>query len=75
MHPADANDLERWIKQLSKSAKGRNAMRHVLAWMDDDGLALDIHNQEAIWALIALCWRYPGSTRDAMREAVGQAVS
>jgi membrane protein required for beta-lactamase induction len=71
MHPADANDLTRYIKQLSKSQKGRNAIRHILTWLDDDGLALDYANQDAIVGVIWMAWKYPGSTRDAMRQAIG----
>lgn len=71
MHVLDQADLAKYVARLSNSQKGRNAMRHVLEWMDDDGCALDYANQDAIGALIALCWRYPGSTRDAMREAIG----
>lgn len=70
MHPADQADMMDAIKQLRRSEKGRNAIRHVLTWMDDDGAALDYHNQSAIQTLIALCWRMPGATRDAMRDVV-----
>ena len=72
MHTADENDLARHIHQLAGSEKGRDAMRRILDWMDGDGLTLDYANQHAASSLIALCWRHPGSTRDAMRTALGQ---
>lgn len=58
------------VAQLSKSDKGLSAMHHVLGWMDDEGLSLDGRNKVAILGLIELCWKHPGSTRDAMRDAL-----
>lgn len=63
-------DLARYVAQLSKSQKGLSAMRRILACLDDGGLSLDHQNKDAILALIVPSWRFPGSTRDAMREAV-----
>lgn len=64
-------DIQDAVAQLAKSRKGRNAMRHVLAWLDDDGLALDEQNQEAISVLLQAAWSgLAGSSRDAMRAAL-----
>ena len=70
MHPTDADSLNRYVKQLSRSERGRNALRRLLEWLDDDGIGLDYANQTAVLNVIALAWRYPGGTRDAMREIV-----
>lgn len=74
MYQVDQRDLANQIRQLRQTQRGRSAMRHILAWLDDDGLGLDDKNQAAIISLIALAFRYPGSTRDAMREVVGESV-
>lgn len=71
MHTKDAEDLEFAIKQLSKTERGRNAMRHILNWLDDDGLGLDVDNRSCCTMLLGICWRMPGSGRDAIREAIG----
>jgi hypothetical protein len=69
---AETSNLEQVIGQLSGSDRGRNAMRRILDWMDDDGLGLDMHNQTAALSLIAAAWRFPGSARDAIREAISE---
>jgi hypothetical protein len=53
---------------LAQSNRGRNAMKHLLAWLDDDGLALDGRGKNS--ALILLCGafaEFPGTARDVMR--------
>ena len=70
MNAAEHFQVRHAIEQLSRSAKGRNAMRNVLAWLDHDGLSLDGDNKRAILSLIQLAWRLPGSTRDLIREAI-----
>jgi hypothetical protein len=72
---ADAIDLDRTIEQLSRSERGRSAIRHVLTWLDDDGLGLDEPNQDAILILIGVAWRWPTSARDAMRETIANLSS
>lgn len=67
---ADRNRIQHCIKHLSVSERGRNSMRHVLNWLDQDGLLLDGDNKNAILILIDLAYRYPGSARDMMREAI-----
>lgn len=72
------HDRLRWIEdveQLSRSTKGRSAMRYVPAWLDDDGLALDHDNQEAICDLLDGAWGSgPGTVRDLMRDAIEEAA-
>jgi hypothetical protein len=58
-------------ERLKGSFRGRNAMRRLLEWLDDDGLGLDAANQEAVFALLDAAWGPKcGSTMDAMREAL-----
>jgi len=59
-------------ERLARSQRGRNAMRRVLDWLDDDGLGLDGGNKEAILCLLdAALHAHPMSARDAMRAALG----
>ena len=64
-------DLIDCANHLAKSAKGRSALIHILAWLDDTGLALDEVNKEAAMTLLMGAFgRYPGTARDAMRDAL-----
>lgn len=58
------------VKQLSRSRRGRNALRMLLALLDDGGISLDALNQFALLTLLQDAWAKPGSTRDLMREAL-----
>lgn len=60
------------VAQLAKSRRGRNAMRRLLEWMeDDDGLGLDQSNQEAYVHLVYACWGpVCGTALDAIRDEV-----
>jgi hypothetical protein len=63
--------LREAVDDLSKTERGRSAMCHLLAWLDDDGLGLDERNQEAYLIVLHLAWNgYAGTTRDLLREAV-----
>lgn len=65
--------MKHGAEKLSRSEHGRSAMKHVLAWLDDDGLSLDSNNQNAILMLLRAAWGgYAGTARDVMREAVGE---
>lgn len=67
----DRETIDRSVQLLARSRIGRNAMRRVLAWLDDDGLSLDGQGQDAVQSLLAAAWGpYAGSTRDAMRAAL-----
>lgn len=63
--------IENAVRQLSRSVAGRNTLKALLAWLDDDGLSLDANNQFAVRVLLDAAWgRFAGTTRDLMREAV-----
>lgn len=65
-------DLIDAAHHLSLTEKGRSALRHVLDWLDADGLSLDGVNKESIMTLLTGAFgEYPGTARDAMREALG----
>ena len=61
------------IHQLARSERGRHALRVLLDWLDDGGIALDQRNQQAVMTLLYDAWRRPGSTRDLMRDALATA--
>lgn len=64
-------DIRKVAEHLATTARGRSAMRHVLAWLDDDGLGLDGTNQAAIAVLLNAAWGpFAGTVRDAMRLAL-----
>jgi len=58
------------IERLSGSERGRNALRRISEWLDDDGIGLDERNQNAALTLLTVAWKRPGSTRDMLRDAV-----
>lgn len=65
--------IEAAVAQLNKTDRGRSAMRHMLGWLDDDGLGLDEKNKSAALTLLLGAWgTFPGSARDAMRDALGE---
>lgn len=64
-------DMTAAAEQLSRSQKGRAAMKSLLKFMDGDGLSLDQHNQIAVLQLLEGYWGpFTGSARDAMRDAL-----
>lgn len=63
-------DHQRAIAKLAKSVRGTSALAYLLDWLDDDGIGLDHHNQEAVLDLLRAAWARPGSTRDDMRTAL-----
>lgn len=66
------NELRIAAKHLSQTGRGRSAMRHVLAWLDDDGISLDSPNRNAITVLLLGAWGpFPATARDVMRESIG----
>lgn len=59
------------VQQLQKSRVGRNAIKALSAWLDNDGCLLDTANQEAVYRLLAGAWGgLAGSVTDALRDAV-----
>lgn len=71
---ADVQDEINWaVELLAGSERGRSALKHLLAWLDDDGLGLDQRNQDAATCLLTLAWQgCAGSVRDAMRLVVDE---
>lgn len=68
-----AISLNNAISVLSGSDRGRDAIRDLLALLDNGGLSLDHQGQRAVLALLELAWgSKPGSTLEAMREATSK---
>jgi len=58
---------------LAKSERGRSALRQLLMWLDFDGCSLDSTNKDCVLtALLGVFGKFPGSGRDAMRNALGE---
>jgi hypothetical protein len=54
---------------LAESEKGRQAMRDLLAFLDNGAIGLNEQNQAAIIALLDGAWgEYAGTARDVMRD-------
>lgn len=66
---------EEAIDHLASSERGREALRRLLAWLDDGGIGLDAVNQTAVLMVLVSAWRKPGSTRDLMRDALDGAAA
>lgn len=67
----ELQDLEHAVTILNRTDRGRNAMRHMLAWLDDDGLGLDGDGQVAARTLLNGAWDgWAGTARDLMRDAL-----
>ena len=63
------------VAQLSRSVQGRNALMHLLSWLDDQGLDLDQTNKAACLTLLNAAWGpCAGTARDAMRDALVEAA-
>lgn len=64
-------DLTHAARALARTERGRNALRRLLDWLDEDGLGLDFVGQEAALTLLEGAWgKYAHSARDAMRDAL-----
>lgn len=72
----DATNGQQMIEaanRLAKTTRGRNAMRRLLEWLDDDGLGLDGDGKRDTLTLLAGAFgRYPGTARDAMRDVMSR---
>ncbi len=65
------DQIDKAVCQLNKSSAGRNAIKSLLAWLEDDGLTLDGQNQNAVFLLLESAWGgFAGTTRDLMRETI-----
>lgn len=61
-------DLERAVVQLGHSDKGQQAMRNLLAFLENGGTSLDANNQLHILCLLSGAWgNYAGTTLEALR--------
>ena len=64
-------DLERAVTNLSRSDKGRQAMRDLLAFLENAGISLDAENQRHVLCLLSGAWgSYAGTTFEALRSVV-----
>lgn len=70
---SDEQLMQESAARLSRSPVGRNAMRHVLEWLDEDGLLLDFQNREDLLRLLQMAWgSYAGTARDVMHAAMNR---
>ena len=66
----DITELQAAVATLARTDRGRNAMRRLLYWLDDDGMGLDRYGQEAVVTVLWSAWGpFAGTARDLMREA------
>lgn len=71
MTPITQTQITRAISILSKSERGRAAMRDSLSMLDNGGISLDAFGQVALITLLTAAFTsHPGTARDAMREAI-----
>jgi hypothetical protein len=56
--------------RLCQSERGREAMKTLLAMLDDGAISLDHQNQLALTALLLAAFARPGTTLNAMRDAL-----
>lgn len=74
-HPKKSvdNELKEAALQLTRSARGRDALAGLLEWINAHGLGLDAKNQEAVIDLLMIGVWGPesGETRDIIQEALG----
>jgi len=68
--PRPAN-IRQAVGLLSRSQRGRNAMRHLLACLDDGAGMMGGAEQDAVTTILAGAWGgYPTAAREAMRDAL-----
>ena len=61
-------DLERAVVQLNRSDKGKQAMRDLLAFLENGGISLDAENQLHFVCLLSGAWgNYAGTALEALR--------
>lgn len=66
-------DMEQAVEVLQGSERGLATLRGVLGLLDDSALGLDYRGQNAVVTLLQAAWgSYAGSTRDCMRDALGE---
>lgn len=68
MPNVSVENLERAVVQLGRSEKGKQAMRDLLAFLENGGISLDADNQLHVACLLAGAWgNYSGTTLEALR--------
>ena len=71
MPNVSVEDLKRAVSNLDRSDKGRQAMRDLLAFLENGGISLDGDNQLHVACLLAGAWgNYSGTTLEALRSVV-----
>ena len=71
MPNVSAEDLERAVTNLNRSDKGRQAMRDLLALLENGGVSRDDNNQRHVFCLLSGAWgSYAGTTLEALRGVV-----
>jgi len=64
------------IRILSRHDKGRDTLRHLLAWLDSSGCSLDQLDAQAVLGLLQAAWGgYAGTVLEELREVVGEPAS
>ena len=71
MPTVSIEDLERAAMQLGRSDKGQQAMRDLLAFLENGGISLDGNNQLHVLCLLSGAWgNYSGTALEALRWMV-----
>ena len=71
MPNVSVEDLERAVTNLGRSDKGRQALRDLLAFLENGGISLDGNNQLHVLYLLSGAWgSYSGTTLEALRAMV-----
>ena len=61
--------LDKAGAKLAESDKGKQAMRDLLAFLENGAIGLDDQNQAAVIAILDGAWgEYAGTARDVMRD-------
>ena len=72
MKTITVEDLEHAADSLCRSARGRESLKDLLAFLDKGGLSLDEDNRCHIITLLCGAWgEFPGTARDVMRAKLG----
>ena len=71
MPNVSAEDLEQAVEQLNRSEKGQQAMRDLLALLENGGISLDGNNQRHVLGLLSGAWgSHAGTALEALRGMV-----
>ena len=71
MANVSVEDIERAVVQFGRSEKGQQAMKDLLAFLENGSISLDEENQLHVLCLLSGAWgSYAGTTLEALRAAV-----